>query len=195
MGFSRQEYWIALPFPSLGDLPDPGIKPNSPALAGGFFTAKPPGKPHCYNNLPQIYYLIFLEVGSLSASYGLKPRYLWSHVLSRGFRGECACMPSCFSHVQLFVTLCDPMDYSLPGSSFHGILQTRIPEWVAISFSRGSSWPRDHTHISYVSSVHGILQTRVLEGVARPSSRGPSQPRDWTHISYVSCTGKWVLYH
>ena len=35
--FSRQEYWTDLPFPNLGDLPDPGIKPTSPALAGGFF--------------------------------------------------------------------------------------------------------------------------------------------------------------
>ena len=41
MGFSRQEYWIGLPFPTPGDLPDPGIEPislMSPALAGGFFT-------------------------------------------------------------------------------------------------------------------------------------------------------------
>ena len=44
MGFRRQEYWSGLPFPSLGDLPDPGIKPMSPALAGGFFTAEPSGK-------------------------------------------------------------------------------------------------------------------------------------------------------
>ena len=41
------------------------------------------------------------------------------------------------------------MDYSPPGSSVHGILQTRILEWVAISFSRGSSQPRDWTHISF----------------------------------------------
>ena len=40
-------------------------------------------------------------------------------------------------------TLFDPVDRSLPGSSIHGILQARILEWVAISFSRGSSWPRD----------------------------------------------------
>ena len=40
-------------------------------------------------------------------------------------------------------TLCDPMDYSPPGSSVRGILQARILEWVAISFSRGSSQPRD----------------------------------------------------
>ena len=43
--FSRQEYWTGLPFPSPGDLPDPGIKPSSPALAGRFFTTVPPGKP------------------------------------------------------------------------------------------------------------------------------------------------------
>ena len=44
---------------------------------------------------------------------------------------------------QLCPTLCDPMDCSPPGSSIHGILQARILEWVAISFSRGSSQPRD----------------------------------------------------
>ena len=40
---SRQEYWRGLPFPTAGDLPDPGIEPESPALAGGFFTSVPPG--------------------------------------------------------------------------------------------------------------------------------------------------------
>ena len=44
MGFFRQEYWSGLPFLYPGDLPDPGIRPRSPALAGGFFTAEPPGK-------------------------------------------------------------------------------------------------------------------------------------------------------
>ena len=48
MEFSRQEYWSGLPRPSLEDLPNPGIEPESPAslaLEGDFFTAKPPGKP------------------------------------------------------------------------------------------------------------------------------------------------------
>ena len=45
-------------------------------------------------------------------------------------------------------TLCDPMDYNLPGSSVHGILQTRILEWVAIPFSRGSSLPRNGTQVT-----------------------------------------------
>ena len=44
MGFPRQEYWSGLPFPTLRDLPDPGIKPESLALAGGFSTIEPPGK-------------------------------------------------------------------------------------------------------------------------------------------------------
>ena len=54
MGFSRQEYWSGLPFPSPGDLPDPGIEPMSAALAGGFFTTEPPGKPayiYIYTNI------------------------------------------------------------------------------------------------------------------------------------------------
>ena len=51
------------------------------------------------------------------------------------------------SHAWLF---CDPMDCSLPGFSVHGISQARIQAWVAISFSRGSSWPRGWTHISCI---------------------------------------------
>ena len=43
--FPRQEYWSGLPFRSPGDLPDPGIKPTSPILAGGFLTSESPGKP------------------------------------------------------------------------------------------------------------------------------------------------------
>ena len=50
-----------------------------------------------------------------------------------------ACVLSC-------VCLCDPMDHNLPGSSVHGIVQARILEWLAISSSRVSSWPRDQIH-------------------------------------------------
>ena len=48
-------------------------------------------------------------------------------------------------------TLCDPMGCSLPGSSVHGIFQARVLEWVAISFSRGSSRPRDWTQVSCIA--------------------------------------------
>ena len=50
-------------------------------------------------------------------------------------------------------TLCYPVDCSPPGSPVHGISQARILEWVAISSSRGSSWPRDWTNISCVSCI------------------------------------------
>ena len=45
-------------------------------------------------------------------------------------------------------TLCDPMDYSSPGSSVHGVFQARILKWIAISFSKGSSRPRNQTWVS-----------------------------------------------
>ena len=53
--------------------------------------------------------------------------------------------------VQSCPTLWDPINYSLPSSSVHGILQARILEWVAISFSRGSSWPRNRTQVSCIA--------------------------------------------
>ena len=49
--------------------------------------------------------------------------------------------------------LCDAMDCSLPGSSVHGVLQAQILEWVAKPSSRGSSQPRNQTHISYISCI------------------------------------------
>ena len=57
----------------------------------------------------------------------------------------------CAKSLQSCPTLCDPVNCSLPGSSVQGIFQARIPEWMAVPLSRGSSRPRDQTHISYVS--------------------------------------------
>ena len=56
-------------------------------------------------------------------------------------------------------TRCDPVDCSPPGSSVHGILQARILEWVAISFSRGSSRPRHPTQVSSISCIEGRFFT------------------------------------
>ena len=53
MGFSSQEYWNRLPCPPSRDLPDPGIKPASPALADEFLTPEPPGKPKTWLNIPK----------------------------------------------------------------------------------------------------------------------------------------------
>ena len=52
---------------------------------------------------------------------------------------------------QSWPTLCDPVDCSPPGFSIHGIFQAWVLEWVAISFSRGSSWPRDWTRVSCIT--------------------------------------------
>ena len=71
---------------------------------------------------------VFLELSCFSSDPGIK----WSEV------------------AQSCLTLCNPVDCSLPGSSVHGILQARILEWVAISFSRGSSQPRDRTWVSRI---------------------------------------------
>ena len=61
-------------------------------------------------------------------------------------------------------TLCNPVDYSLPGSSVHEILQARILEWVAISFSRGSSQPRDWTQVSCIGGRHfNLWATREVK--------------------------------
>ena len=74
--FSRQEYWSGLPFPSLGDLPDPGIEPMSPALAGGFFTSKPPGKPlnihtHTHSTSVVLYPAVYILKAIVSSIRGL----------------------------------------------------------------------------------------------------------------------------
>ena len=59
---------------------------------------------------------------------------------------------------QSCLTLCNPMDCSPPGSSVHGIFQAWILEWVAISFSRGSSWPRDQTLVSHTIGRRFTIQ-------------------------------------
>ena len=61
-------------------------------------------------------------------------------------------------------TLCDPVDCSPLGSSVHGILQARILEWIAISFSRGSSQPRDRTQVFRIVDRHFTVWTEGFRG-------------------------------
>ena len=90
VGFSRQEHWSGLPFPSPGDLPNPGIEPTSlesPASAGRFLATVPPGKPFCLKS-PEVRAQIFAEPrpdvsGSAGDRDGLS-------------RGPCAHRPSLF---------------------------------------------------------------------------------------------------
>ena len=66
MGFSRQEYWSGLPFPSPGDLPNPGIEPGSPALEADALTSEPPGKP--------ILYLLTFHDETNTSLHGILPK-------------------------------------------------------------------------------------------------------------------------
>ena len=84
-------------------------------------------------------------------------------------------------------TLFDPMVCSPPGSSVHGILQARILEWVAMPSSRGSSWPRNGTHISYVSCT----RRRVLYCKCHLGSRTLSFHQiKWKHFPLYAIS--WI---
>ena len=74
-----------------------------------------------------------------------------SPALAGGFLSTAAPVSEWVIAAQSCPILCDPMVYSLPGSSVHRILQARILEWVVISFSRGSSWPRDRAQVSSIA--------------------------------------------
>ena len=79
-------------------------------------------------------------------------------------------------------TFCDPVDCSPPGSSVHGAFQARILEWVAISFSMGSSPPRDQTQVSHTA---GRLFT-ILAITATPKSADPLRKRScWRKLTFL----------
>ena len=100
------------------------------------------------------------------------------------------------SHVQVFVT---PWAVAR-GSSVHGISQARILEWIAISFSRRSSWPRDRTHISCVSCSAGGLFTTSTTWEERTWKSSPHQNQAYCHSSCQLTASppkkclNWTLY-
>ena len=69
---------------------------------------------------------------------------------------SCEVKVKLLSCVRLFAT---PIDCSLPGFSIHGIFQASVLEWVAISFPKGSSFPRDQTQVSHIVGRHSTLWT------------------------------------
>ena len=89
-------------------------------------------------------------------------------------------------------TFCNPVDCSPPGSSVHGSLQAGILEWVAIPFSRGSSWPRDWTQVSWiVGRFFTVWATRKPWGTAkkkRERDRGRDLP------SETLCSGCLIVW-
>ena len=108
-----------------------------------------------------------------------------SHLNIRGRTSQCripkADVKSALSvhakSLQSCPTLCNPVAYSPPGSSVHGILQARILEWIAMPFSWGSSWPRDQTQISEVSCT-GRQGSLPLAPLGKPQVCLSNQNKD-----------------
>ena len=179
LGFSRQEHWSGLPFSPPGHLPDLGMESKSlksPALAGGFFTASATW------DAQAMFSHCFITRGHCSNMVSCEGR---SDPVNPDARSGRCKQPE--SKVKLLApqscpTLCDPMDWSLPGSSVHGVLQTRILESESESRSVMSKTLFDPTDYT----VHGILQARILEWVDIPFCRGSSQPRDQTQVSCIA---------
>ena len=141
MGFPRHEHWSGLAFPSPGDLLDLRIKPASPALANGFFTTEPSGKPYS----PLLLQLLLsrfshVQLCATPRQQPTRPCRPWDSPgkntgVGCHFLLQCMKVKSESEVAQSCPSLIDPMDYSLPGSSIHGIFQTRVLEWGAIAFS------------------------------------------------------------
>ena len=134
MEFSRPECWSWYPFPSPGVLLNPGVEPRCPTLQADSLPAEPPGKPKNTG-----VHSLFLQ---------------WIFPTQESNRGllHCRCILYQLSYqgspTRSCLTLCNPIDCSLLGSSVHGLSQAKILEWVAIPFSRGPSQPKDQTLIS-----------------------------------------------
>ena len=177
MGFSRQEYWSRLPFPSPGDLPKLGIEPMSPAWQEDSLSLSYLGSPLLLSaaaakSLQLCPTLCDPMDCSLPGSsvHGI----FRETVLERGATAFSMDGPrehhAAAKLLQLCPTLCDPMDCSLPGFPVPGILQARTVEWVAMPSSRGSFPPRDKTP---VPSVPCILYRVLYHWRHLGSPRGP----------------------
>ena len=120
---------------------------------------------------------------------------------------------ACVLSLQLCLNLCNSMDYSPPGSSAHGIIQAGILKWVAISFSRGSSWPRDRTQVSHIADKSftdwASRQAPLIHGLCHKFSMiKPSPPHhgpifcsfcfvlDWQNLpeTWVSFRETWYIH-
>ena len=125
MGFSRQEYWCGLPCPSPEDLPDPRMSLTSSAFAGGFFNTSITWEALCI-------YIHRCNLITLCRFMKMPTQ-------------DCCCCFSPYVMANSFATVWTVL-LQAPLSMWFPKQETL--EWVAISFSRGSSWPRDQTHLS-----------------------------------------------
>ena len=131
MGLSRQEYGSGLPFPSPGDLSNQGSNLCPLHCKSGVLTTGPLGKSQWVSTILCILQTRKQKLGVLKqpAQFFFFKRLSACHMSSTQFSQFSSVAQSC-------PTLSDPMDYSLPGSSVHGIFQARVLEWGAIAFSK-----------------------------------------------------------
>ena len=130
MEFSGQEYWSGLPFPSPGDLPNPGTKPRSLPLQADSLLSELQGKP-----IFKILANYMIDTVERKMQYFKEASFSFDWHLKVKVKVAESCL-----------TLCNPMDYTV-----HGFLQARILEWVAFLFSRESFQSRDRTQVSHIA--------------------------------------------
>ena len=139
IGFSRQEYWSGLAFPSPGDLPNPGIKSRSPVLQKDSLPAEPQGKPKNTGvgslSLLQQIFLTWKSNQDLQRCRWIL--YQLSYQGSPFFTVEKERKEN--EVAQLCPSLCYPMDCSLPGSCFHGIFRQEY--WSGLPFPSPGDLP------------------------------------------------------
>ena len=180
MEFSRQGCWSGVIFPTPGGLPDPGVKPvslASPALAGRFFTTVPPGRPHC------IYYCVY-TLYNIVVIWDIQHRQTCETQSSLRAGGKVAATAK---SLQLCLTLCDPIDGSLPGPPVPGTLQARTLEWVSISFSNAWKWK---VKVKLLSVQ--LLATPWTAAHQAPLSMGFSRQEYWSGVPLPSPKSKFL---
>ena len=191
------------------DLPNPGIKPKSPALQADSLPSEPPGKP-----ISAVGIHISLPFGTfLPIPRWMTPTYLGRHRAPSWASCTIQKVPASYLFytlvAQLCSALCNPMDCSPPGSSVHGNLQARILEWVANPFSRGSSRPSDWTCVSCIAGrffttwatreapfSHTVMYTSQCYSLNSSHLPFPTCPKVCSlhpHLPFWPC--KLVQYH
>ena len=160
MEFFRQEYWSVLPLPSPLDLPDPGIKPGSPALQADTLPSEPPWKPHT-----SMWYMG-------GAANNNEHILVWSKSFKSWNSSTILWYFSQFSSVaQSCPTLCDPTDCSMPGLPVHH----QHPEFT-------------QTHVHWVSDV--IQPSHLLLSPSPPTSNLSQHQGVFWWVSYLHQVGK-----
>ena len=166
--------WVTFPFSRGSSQPRDWTQVSR--IAGRFFTSWATREDPVQTRM-----MILLSLFLAENSWGLHgiPVPLWT------LRHSSWLLESESEVTQSCPTLCDPVDCSLPSSSVHGILQARILEWGAISFSRGSSWPRDRTWVSRIGDrCFNLWATREAPWLFT-----------WNQIdSKVMCVKNWTVW-